>query len=379
MGEDGRDHYEALGVSQDASGQEIRNAYRWLSRKFHPDQNPADDRAAAMMKRINAAYEVVGDPERRAQYDGARAERVTRARSQAPNRVRPQPNAPTDEPPMSRPPATSGVAPPPVPGKKVLNPGARAFGGFLSLAVTILVMSAAKKGCDQEAGGSGNLGTQAAGQATSQNAAEAATSRWVWSSTPDYQIAFPDAPSAPEYSNQITRLGTARVVEIKLTRPSGAFYAVRQTDYPNGSPLSEQGAVDGAIKGASDALHTNVTVVNDQRIMIGNCSGRDFSVSAVGVVLRSLVCVRGSHGYAATVATQSPPSPADAAEETGFLGSFAIVSAPPATAPRNRTKPTLPAKNDAPPQACSDNAPCGTDEVCVKSNDDVNGNCVNIR
>jgi curved DNA-binding protein CbpA len=76
VGSDQQDHYDVLGVPPEATEDEIRKAYRWLARKFHPDQNPDDPRAAVMTKRINAAYEVLGDFERRAAYDRAAGRRV---------------------------------------------------------------------------------------------------------------------------------------------------------------------------------------------------------------------------------------------------------------------------------------------------------------
>jgi curved DNA-binding protein CbpA len=72
-GEDSSDHYEALGVPPDASGDEIRAAYKWLSRKFHPDQNPGDERATMMMKRVNAAFAVLGDAAQRKKFDQQRS------------------------------------------------------------------------------------------------------------------------------------------------------------------------------------------------------------------------------------------------------------------------------------------------------------------
>ncbi len=64
-----RDYYEILGVKRTATEQEIRQAYRRLARKFHPDVNPGDKSAEARFKEVNEAHEVLSDPDKRAKYD----------------------------------------------------------------------------------------------------------------------------------------------------------------------------------------------------------------------------------------------------------------------------------------------------------------------
>jgi molecular chaperone DnaJ len=63
------DLYADLGVKRDASSEEIKRAYRRLARKFHPDVNPGNRRAEERFKKIARAYDILGDPEKRAQYD----------------------------------------------------------------------------------------------------------------------------------------------------------------------------------------------------------------------------------------------------------------------------------------------------------------------
>ena len=64
-----KDYYSALGVSRDASLDDIRKAYRKLARKCHPDVNPGDRKSEERFKEIAAAYDVLGDEERRKLYD----------------------------------------------------------------------------------------------------------------------------------------------------------------------------------------------------------------------------------------------------------------------------------------------------------------------
>ena len=63
-----RDYYEVLGVTRSASADDVKNAFRNLARKYHPDVNKADD-AEEKFKEINEAYGVLSDPEKRAAYD----------------------------------------------------------------------------------------------------------------------------------------------------------------------------------------------------------------------------------------------------------------------------------------------------------------------
>lgn len=65
----GKDLYEILGVSKGASAEDIKKAYRKLSRQFHPDVNPDDKAAEAKFKEVQNAYDILSDEEKRKQYD----------------------------------------------------------------------------------------------------------------------------------------------------------------------------------------------------------------------------------------------------------------------------------------------------------------------
>ena len=68
-----KDFYAILGVSKDASEEEIKKAYRRLARQYHPDKNPGDEAAEQKFKDVSEANTVLSDPEQREQYDAIRA------------------------------------------------------------------------------------------------------------------------------------------------------------------------------------------------------------------------------------------------------------------------------------------------------------------
>jgi curved DNA-binding protein CbpA len=75
--------YELLGIKPNASADEIQKAYRKLAKQYHPDLNPGDRTAEDRFKTISAAYDLLGDPEKRARFDrgeidGSGAERPQR-------------------------------------------------------------------------------------------------------------------------------------------------------------------------------------------------------------------------------------------------------------------------------------------------------------
>lgn len=68
-----KDFYKVLGVSKDASQEQIKKAYRKLARKYHPDRNPGDTTAEKKFKEAGEAYSVLSNPDQRKQYDAIRA------------------------------------------------------------------------------------------------------------------------------------------------------------------------------------------------------------------------------------------------------------------------------------------------------------------
>src|SRR5687767_8879527 len=64
-----RDFYTVLGIARGASEKDIKQAYRRLARKYHPDVNPGNKTAEAQFKEVNEAYEVLSDPDKKKKYD----------------------------------------------------------------------------------------------------------------------------------------------------------------------------------------------------------------------------------------------------------------------------------------------------------------------
>src|SRR5258708_535681 len=86
-----KDYYSTLGVAKTATEKDIKQAVRKLARRHHPDVNPGDKAAEGRFKELNEAYEVLGDPSKRKQYDelGSNWRAYEQAGAQPPGGARP--------------------------------------------------------------------------------------------------------------------------------------------------------------------------------------------------------------------------------------------------------------------------------------------------
>ena len=80
-----KDYYDLLGVSRDATADDLKKAFRQLAMKYHPDRNPDNKESEEKFKEINEAYSCLSDPQKRAHYDrfgtcGERGWRLFRCR-----------------------------------------------------------------------------------------------------------------------------------------------------------------------------------------------------------------------------------------------------------------------------------------------------------
>jgi len=313
-GRERQDHYEVLGLSADAPEEVIKAAYRALAAKYHPDRNHGDPNAELNLKRVNAAFAVLGDPVKRKQYDD-----LTRSPSDVEQTEaistpsRPDGNTPTREPADPTPPIEAG------------SPISRGFGWIVGFTLAGAAIAAMRGGCVTKHPTTDSpplIG--AADPPTAETVAAERADQQTWIEQPDYRLAFPGTPRPPKRSSQATQLGIATMTEIGMSRPSGAFYTFQQMDYPAGAILNEKGAIDGAIAGMKAESQETPKLLSDRRAMIGSCNGRDFSVKTATFVVRSLYCIRGSRAYMASYAISSSATADEVREATSFLTSFTI-------------------------------------------------------
>ncbi|MEI6513762.1 MAG: DnaJ domain-containing protein, partial [bacterium] len=100
-----QNHYLVLGVGQKATAEEIRRRYRQLARRYHPDVNKSPD-STRRFQRINEAYEVLSDPDRRNNYD------AVLGFSQQPKPASPKPKTPPNPPTQEKPKPTQTASRP---------------------------------------------------------------------------------------------------------------------------------------------------------------------------------------------------------------------------------------------------------------------------
>jgi curved DNA-binding protein CbpA len=333
-----QDHYAVLGVSPDAPEEVIRAAYRALAVKYHPDRNPGDRNAELQLKKINAAFAVIGDAQKRCQYDELTQGPVAVDADPAEQKGQGAPRSTIPQEPLRKAPTADHTRRATDRGPNQVEPVAtrvavssgRVIGWIAGLGMSAAVIAALDGGtCNKEkalvttAPATSNYEPEPTSSNTATETATA-TDQWVWRKQQDYVIAFPDTPRPTERGTEATPVGTVNTTVIKLGRPSGVFYQVQQLDYPTGSVVSEQGAMDGGLSELGAAAHEKPRVISDTRVTLGTCSGRSFAVHVTGSTIRALLCVKGTHSYMAMAAIPTGSGSAEIAEVDRFFGSFSI-------------------------------------------------------
>jgi hypothetical protein len=206
-----QDHYDVLGVIPDAPEEVIRAAYRALAAKYHPDRNADDKGAELQLKRLNAAFAILGNPEKRKQYDELTRspegddEPSKQSAPREPARWKVPEERTTREPrwkiPEEKdPPKTDNASPPE--RSRVERVATDAAGGFgrvlgwvLGAAIALVAVAAVRGGCGESPRGATAVPTTA--RPTAQTAAAltnwvetdtpktAATANWVWTTRQD--------------------------------------------------------------------------------------------------------------------------------------------------------------------------------------------------
>jgi hypothetical protein len=397
MPRDGRqDHYEVLGLHSDAPDEVVRAAYRALAAKYHPDRNPSDRSAELKLKRLNAAFAVLGNPELRKQYDAltrspeedqpspedetSKTPSPSSTRSKVRAEQPPQqprwkvPQEPKQDEPRWKVP---GEDPQQAESSRVARAATRAASGsgrvlgWLAGAAVAAAVLAGLQGTCEKPNASASSSTTAS--TTTEVPTAAAAEPWVWITQQDYRIAFPEAPKPAVRTSIPTRSGTAVETMTELLRPSGAFYGVEETDYPPGAALTEQGGVDGALKGATARSGESLTLTSDSRATMGTCDGRNISASAKSFTVRFLFCIKGSRAYSAMVVLPLSPTAGPASEATSFLDSFSVtVTTKTSAAPTRHPAPgAAPSPTniqggalDLSPEAQAKSSACFHNELC---------------
>jgi hypothetical protein len=234
-------HYDNLKVSRDAPIEVIRAAYRSLSVKYHPDRHPDSDKAARIMRIINASYEVLSDPAKRLQHDRWIASMESDTFEAAPP-VAPEP------PPRKRPASEPATTRQPVPEPKLLAAETwrgryllKLVVGFFVVLIVGLSMLPSSSTSNRGGSGAGSVPTPVLTQVQAREQPQAGN---------------PAAASVDEFMTQPT--------------PSPAQAPLRPPGYsrpplaPNGQSWPVESAYLGGYKRASTAGRSNVTVDNRQ-------------------------------------------------------------------------------------------------------------------